>query len=629
MLTKDAENYVIPIMQGFVGQKAFVAKQSPSNSRQTTAVESLERLLLKDEKRGSSSSDGEQSFLLTVISRRSTGRAGLRYTRRGVDDNGDVANCCETEQILSSPTWDFSVNPRAFLQLRGSIPLYFSQSPYSFKPHPILHHSESVNEKAFSEHFRKLTQRYGQIQVACLVDKHGTEARIGENFESHAEHLRSSSEKFHDGLHFDWFDFHGECRGMKFENVLRLVNKMAPRLSDFGENVISISDAKDPTSVSHQEGIFRVNCMDCLDRTNVVQSAFGQYMLEHALRSEGFNIDFQQDSSTQWFNNLWADNGDAVSRQYASTAALKGDFTRTRRRNYRGMMNDFGLTLSRYYSNTVNDYFSQTVIDVLLGNASDVALDDFEANMMNADPGISIEKIRQHAIQTCEKIVIQDSDEQSKNGWILLSPSQPSTLRALPMEEVVILLTETALYSCRFDWSTEKIASFERIDLGSINKIMYGTYITSTLTEKQKDEKSNVGLVISYRKGKETISRVNTRSLQNEKETSGRAMSASGKETFGISWLTGRDSSASAQMMALKASPVGSTNAPVGEVNAEMFIRSICQEIQRAKLVDCDATLDEKDPLVEKADIISLSEAIKRTGYLEHLGHQVKRFVWA
>lgn len=618
-------------MQGYVGQKVFMARSSPpSSSQQNTAVESLERLLTPNGKTDLDDSKKQQSFLLTIISRRSIDRAGLRYTRRGIDDNGNVANFCETEQIFSSPTWDATIQPRAFLQIRGSIPLYFSQSPYSFKPLPITHHSQAVNEKAFTEHFRKLSRRYNRIQVTSLVDKHGSEAKIGDEFQLYAERLRNSSDFFRSSLVFDWFDFHGECRGMKFENVSRLVEKMASTLSAFGENVISLSGDNNITLVSSQNGCFRVNCMDCLDRTNVVQSAFGQYMLERALQSEGFEIDFHLDTSTQWFNNLWADNGDALSRQYASTAALKGDFTRTRKRNYRGMMNDFGLTLSRYYSNTVNDYFSQTVIDFLLGNATEATLDDFEANMMNGDPGISINKIRQNAIQTCEKLVVQDPEEELKNGWIMLSPSQPNTLRALPLEEVVILLTGTALYSCRFDWSTEKLASFERIDLRSIVKLVWGTYITSTLTEKQRDEEGNIGLVISYRAGKDTITRVNTRSLQSEVEPPSQNNSVSlPRRTSGVPWLSGRDSSPPTQMMALKATAVGKSQAFNEPSNAVSDVQSVCEEIQRVKLGDSVQTLDAKDSLIEHAAIISLTEAEQRTGYLEKLGYQIKRFVWA
>jgi hypothetical protein len=68
------------------------------------------------------------------------------------------------------------------------------------------------------------------------------------------------------------------------------------------------------------------------------------------LNDEGIDMSLQQDQTTQWFNTLWADNGDAISKQYASTAALKGDFTRTRKRDYRGALTDMGLSISRFYS---------------------------------------------------------------------------------------------------------------------------------------------------------------------------------------------------------------------------------------------------------------------------------------
>lgn len=37
--------------------------------------------------------------------------------------------------------------------------------------------------------------------------------------------------------------------------------------------------------ICKQEGIFRVNCMDCLDRTNVVQAAVARVVMEHQVRS--------------------------------------------------------------------------------------------------------------------------------------------------------------------------------------------------------------------------------------------------------------------------------------------------------------------------------------------------------
>lgn len=40
--------------------------------------------------------------------------------------------------------------------------------------------------------------------------------------------------------------------------------------------------------ICKQEGIFRVNCMDCLDRTNVVQAAIARVVMEQqACKTEG------------------------------------------------------------------------------------------------------------------------------------------------------------------------------------------------------------------------------------------------------------------------------------------------------------------------------------------------------
>ena len=107
-------------------------------------------------------------------------------------------------------------------------------------------------------------------------------------------------------------------------------------------------------------------------------------------------------------------------------------------------LNDFVLTMTRYYNNMFNDYFSQAVIDFLLGNVSTKVFADFETNMMSADPGISVEKIREQAIETCRKIVIQAPDEATHYAWPVLSPAQPNTLRTLPFEESVLLLTDAA-----------------------------------------------------------------------------------------------------------------------------------------------------------------------------------------
>jgi SacI homology domain len=210
---------------------------------------------------------------------------------------------------------------------------------------PQIQHSADMNHRACAKHFENISERYGVVQVASLVEKHGNEAIVGQAYEHHIDRLNDSGGINGSLVGFEWFDFHAICRGMKFENVSILMNSLGKKLDSFG-NTVEVGGKQ----LSKQSGVLRTNCMDCLDRTNVVQSAVGRRALELQLKSEGIDLFLQKDQTAQWFNTLWADNGDAISKQYASTAAMKGDFTRTRKRDYRGALTDMGLSISRFYN---------------------------------------------------------------------------------------------------------------------------------------------------------------------------------------------------------------------------------------------------------------------------------------
>ena len=58
---------------------------------------------------------------------------------------------------------------------------------------------------------------------------------------------------------------------MKFENVSLLIAALEPQIRAMRYCWMDRVGA-----VCSQEGVFRVNCMDCLDRTNVVQTAIAR-----------------------------------------------------------------------------------------------------------------------------------------------------------------------------------------------------------------------------------------------------------------------------------------------------------------------------------------------------------------
>jgi hypothetical protein len=69
-----------------------------------------------------------KKFSLILIARRSRCYAGVRYPRRGIDREGNVANFVETEQIVYCPNKSFDDKPifSSFVFNRGSIPVFWS-----------------------------------------------------------------------------------------------------------------------------------------------------------------------------------------------------------------------------------------------------------------------------------------------------------------------------------------------------------------------------------------------------------------------------------------------------------------------------------------------------------------------
>jgi hypothetical protein len=200
------------------------------------------------------------------------------------------------------------------------------------------------------------------------------------------------------------FDFHKECKGMKYENLAKLTQTVQDEFPNMGwfqaevapEAALAGGSSSSPSSSSaaasssgvlapalcglgvsvqrQQRGVFRTNCMDCLDRTNVVQNVFAEAVLDAQLRELGLVAaedvaavqQAQQQAAAEvaaavasgkkkpkvnpitlgllykisqgfafTYKGLWADNADRMSVLYSGTGALKTDYTRTGKRTVR------------------------------------------------------------------------------------------------------------------------------------------------------------------------------------------------------------------------------------------------------------------------------------------------------
>eukprot|EP00252_Welwitschia_mirabilis_P013985 TRINITY_DN3098_c0_g1_i7.p1 TRINITY_DN3098_c0_g1~~TRINITY_DN3098_c0_g1_i7.p1 ORF type:complete len:822 (+),score=136.38 TRINITY_DN3098_c0_g1_i7:558-3023(+) len=343
---------------------------------------------------------------LTLIARRSRHYAGTRYLKRGVNDKGRVANDVETEQIVFEDECDGC--PRqitSVVQNRGSIPLYWSQeaSWLNLKPDIILH-KKDPNYEATRLHFENLAIRYGKpIIVLNLVkakERKPREAILCEEF-SKAVHCINKTLSDENRLKYIHWDFHCNFR-RNSSNVLPQLEKWASwalQLTGlFYSEIISEEiiheekedcgkdqdkqnrlysfkikyDESSEKKALFQQGVLRTNCIDCLDRTNVAQYAFGLAALGRQLNAlgliEGSRID--RDSSLgEELMGLYEKMGDTLALQYGGSAAHNKVFSLTRGRWVATTHSqEFFRTLQRYYRNAYLDPVKQDAINVFLGH---------------------------------------------------------------------------------------------------------------------------------------------------------------------------------------------------------------------------------------------------------------------
>uniref|UniRef100_A0A164TL92 SAC domain-containing protein n=1 Tax=Daucus carota subsp. sativus TaxID=79200 RepID=A0A164TL92_DAUCS len=369
---------------------------------------------------------------LTLIARRSRHYAGTRYLKRGVNEHGRVANDVETEQIVFEDASEgFSIQISSVVQIRGSIPLFWSQetSRLNIKPDIILSKRDQTYQ-ATRLHFENLVERYGNpIIILNLIktnEKRPRESILRTEFANAIEIINKDMSE-ENNLKFIHWDLNKHSRRQattvllslgkvaayaltltgffycqvapdsisegpvnwpEFKNVV-YANLYPPARRDISkESHNDPEDAKNVETISNgdsnvanedyygksplfQKGVLRTNCIDCLDRTNVAQYAYGLIALGRQFHALGV-----KDSSKIDLDDPLADDlmrfyermGDTLAHQYSGSAAHNKIFSQ-RRGQWKAatQSQEFFRTLQRYYSNAYMDAEKQSAINLFLG----------------------------------------------------------------------------------------------------------------------------------------------------------------------------------------------------------------------------------------------------------------------
>ncbi|PRP73582.1 hypothetical protein PROFUN_02591 [Planoprotostelium fungivorum] len=335
-IKKNLNDWILPIMKGYVEMGSAVV--------------------------------GDNRVDLCLISRLSCLRAGTRFNARGVNDDGNVANFVESEQIITVGQVTSS-----FVILRGSIPLFWEQKMVRGKFRTALSRGSEAQTPAFQMHFNEHIKIYGRHYIVNLLspDKE-TEKPVHDAYEEQLGLYNNQEIKYLS------FDFHKQIgkNGAKINQLGSML--MSTLFADLLKNSLYTVNEQGTVS-STQMGVFRVNCLDCLDRTNVCESAIARRALTLALQVVGL-LDIRNTTNSMSSDELdgsmiesvhkemWANNGDAMSIAYTGTGALKSALTRTGKSTISGMLDDGMKSVMRTYQNMYKDSDKQDVIDYFLGN---------------------------------------------------------------------------------------------------------------------------------------------------------------------------------------------------------------------------------------------------------------------
>ncbi|XP_058226897.1 phosphoinositide phosphatase SAC2-like isoform X2 [Rhododendron vialii] len=364
-----------------------------------------------------------RDFKLTLIARRSRHYAGTRYLKRGVNEKGRVANDVETEQIVCEDAPEGCLMQiSAVVQNRGSIPLFWSQetSRLNIKPEIIL--SKKDHEyHATRLHFENLVKRYGNpIIVLSLIktrEKKPRESILRAEFANaiafinkdlteenrlkfrHWDLSKYSKSKSTDVLsrlhkvtadalnltgffycqvaapsctngllNLSFFDEKGDCC---IQNLCH-IPKDADRETRHDSSGLDAAGNHIVKPPMFQSGVLRTNCIDCLDRTNVAQYAYGLVALGYQLRALGFiespNIDRDSLLGADLMK-LYETMGNTLALQYGGSVAHNKIFSESRGQwKAATQSQEFFTNLQRYYNNAYVDPEKQDAINVFLGH---------------------------------------------------------------------------------------------------------------------------------------------------------------------------------------------------------------------------------------------------------------------
>lgn len=280
-----------------------------------------------------------------LFSRLSCERAGTRFHVRGVNDLGHVANFVESEVAIY-----YENEVTSFVIIRGSIPLFWEQPGVQVGSHRIrMSRGSEISQAAYDKHMLSLKERFENVVLINLLSSRESELHLNQLFNLHHKASRIGAE-----FPFINFDYHALAPHNNRENLDKFFSLELEKFC----NQFGFFHSIDGKIVQVQRGSFRVNCLDCLDRTNLMQKYISRQMVEIMISHITFEIDHEKaiERYNDTFDICWQFAGNKLSKIYTGTGALDG----------KNILKDGALSVARTIQNNLLDDGKQNAIDILI-----------------------------------------------------------------------------------------------------------------------------------------------------------------------------------------------------------------------------------------------------------------------
>lgn len=140
--------------------------------------------------------------------------------------------------------------------------VFWEQQGLQLASHKIqLSRGPEATKPAVRRHFEELIQKYEDVHILDLLgSKDQGEVTLSQEYRNQVEDLGSQVLR---NLHMTRFDYHSQVKGGNYDQVQSLLQHVRGDSERYG---YFYHDLLSNTIVQTQRGVFRTNCLDCLDR---------------------------------------------------------------------------------------------------------------------------------------------------------------------------------------------------------------------------------------------------------------------------------------------------------------------------------------------------------------------------